>query len=385
MTTDGSTCIKPKSILRLFDGTYASLSTNFTDENYDNINTVFTSALEFSQTNGLLEYALGKDSVIRSNKVKVSIVRGSMTVGAPLDGYDTADKKVDQQTKEFEDYANKKFIDLASKYYDKGVGSMDFYFASASIISSYITQTVFRDIALAIGSLAFIFLFMWFQTRSLFITSFALYSIVNGFLITDIIYIGVLRIQYLGVFHVLSLFIILGIGADDVFVFIDTWTEAGHKQWPSLEHRLDHTYRHAGMAMLYTSLTTAVAFFVSAGSPFLGVNSFGVFSGLLVVFNYMSVVLFFPTCVIMYHLYFEKYKCCCCCPVQHVEEDGPKKKNIIVRFFAGPYYRFITHKVIRWVILGFFAALISMSVYFATTIEVQEEQVCSHLLTYNSY
>ena len=60
--------------------------------------------------------------------------------------------------------------------------------------------------------------------------------------------------------------------------------------------------------MFFTSVTTAMAFAVSATSPFLAVYSFGVFSCILVAVNYISVIIFFPTVIITYHLYWEKYK-----------------------------------------------------------------------------
>ena len=103
--------------------------------------------------------------------------------------------------------------------------------------------------------------------------------------------------RYFGAFHVLSVFIILAIGADDTFVFYDTWKLSQHfryillilssllvdiipsytifeyshlYRYPTLEHRLSNCYRKAGLAMLFTSITTAVAFGLSAMSPFLG-------------------------------------------------------------------------------------------------------------------
>ena len=188
--------------------------------------------------------------------------------------------------------------------------------------------------------------------------------------------------RYFGIFHVLGLFIILGIGADDVFVFYDTWRESGHYKFPSMAHRLSFVYRRASLAMMWTSATTAVAFIVSATSPFLGVNSFGVFSGILVLVNYMSVITFFPCAVIMHHIYYEKYRCCCCYP----HRDAPKlegsthamdraEKNLVVRFFHGPYYHAITHKVFRWVIVAAISAFLIFFVYQSTTLAVQEEQV----------
>ena len=38
----------------------------------------------------------------------------------------------------------------------------------------------------------------------------------------------ILDFRYIGIFHILSIFIILGIGADDVFIFFDAWKETAY-------------------------------------------------------------------------------------------------------------------------------------------------------------
>ena len=96
---------------------------------------------------------------------------------------------------------------------------------------------------LSVGSLLFIFLFMLFMTRSLFITGFGVFSILSSFFIANLIYRFVFQYKYFGIFHVLSIFIILGIGADNIFVFMDTWRATAHRKYPSLEHRLSACYR----------------------------------------------------------------------------------------------------------------------------------------------
>lgn len=187
--------------------------------------------------------------------------------------------------------------------------------------------------------------------------------------------------RYFGIFHILALFIILGIGADDVFVFFDCWKETAHFKYKSLSHRMSDCFRKAAASMFFTSITTAVAFFTSATSPFLGIYSFGVFSGILVLVNYCTVITLLPCSVLVYHHYFDKYRCCCCCPkpVTIADTDSPSKgsvrKNAIVRFFAGPYYKFISHKIIRWVILAVHLAVIAIMIYFCSQLKVNEEQV----------
>lgn len=305
-----------------------------------------------------------------------------MAFGYPFAGYANVSDQEDAQKEHYKSYLTDTFQPEIDQYYKNGVGELKYAYTSGELISIIITNYVYKDMALLVGSLLFIFIFMSLQTWSLWITGFALISIVTSFCATNLVYRIILDFRYIGIFHILALFIILGIGADDVFVFVDTWKETAHNKYISLAHRMSDCYRRAALAMMYTSLTTAIAFIVSATSPFMGVNTFGVFAGLLVFVNYCSVIIFFPTVVTMYHLYFERFKCCCCCPKKSVEDlEKPAdtthhRKNPIVRFFKGPYFRFVTHKIARWFILAFFAIKIAVFCYFASTIQVNEEQVC---------
>ena len=54
-----------------------------------------------------------------------------------------------------------------------------------------------------------------------------------------------------------------------------------------------------------------VAFLCSAISPLLATKSFGIFASLAVMINYITVVVFFPTVVVMYHVYFENFQWPC--------------------------------------------------------------------------
>lgn len=62
--------------------------------------------------------------------------------------------------------------------------------------------------------------------------------------------------------------ICLGIGADDVFIFVDAWKQAliePHLETP--EKQMSWAYYRAAKAMLATSVTTAVAFLGNVLSP----------------------------------------------------------------------------------------------------------------------
>ena len=99
------------------------------------------------------------------------------------------------------------------------------------------------------------------------------------------------------------IYIVLGIAADDIFVFFDAWKQSEHVDPEILdtkEKRLAYSWRRAVKAMAVTSSTTAVAFFANAFSPLLNIAAFGIFAGIIVPINYFLVVMIFPPAVIIY-------------------------------------------------------------------------------------
>ncbi|CAH1792445.1 unnamed protein product [Owenia fusiformis] len=391
-------CVKSFSILRYFDGTYANIDPIFDDPNFDNVVNVLHKAATLDQTKQQFQIFLGKNSVINgtTNTAVSSITRSWIYVGSPLPGYNTSTDREDEQETLLKDFFKLTFGPMFKQYSIDGVGPMDFIYSSSTMLSNGISTQAMMDMMLVMASFAFIFIFMWIQTGSLMITGLALFSILTNFLMANLIYRVVFDFKYFGTFHILAMFIILGIGADDIFVFFDTWRISAHYEYPSLAHRVSDVYRKASAAMLFTSLTTAVAFFVGAGSPLLSLNSFGLFSGILVIVNYISVILFFPCVVVKYHKAWENWSWWCCRPClkktrgndtvemhnSAVEsqqptdlKDNSQRKNIAVKFFRGPYFKFITHKVVKWVVFVFFLGMSATFIYFATTIQVNEEQI----------
>ena len=357
----------------------------FNDPTYDNIETVLYKAkTEHNATAGtLLSFVLENEPTIEEDAAIAKYIRTSFAIGWPLDGFDHDADDEDGQLDKTQELMSHFLSDLEKDFQQGLTDDVNFFFYNRAIFSEFLFQQVIRDLVWLGGSLLFIFFVMLFHTRSLFITCFAIISIFFSFFTANLIYRFVLDYRHIGLMHVLALFIILGIGADDVFVFYDLWRESHHYPFPSLAHRMWFVYKRACFAMLWTSLTTAIAFIVSASSPFLAVNTFGVFAGLLVFVNYMSIIIYFPTVVLIYHIYFERFKCCCCCatgPVRDATDEETavserEEKGVIVRFFGGIYFDVITHKIARWFILLGFAALLATFIAFAAQLEVQQEQV----------
>ena len=139
--------------------------------------------------------------------------------------------------------------------------------------------------------------------------------IVSSFPITALISEGVLGVTWYGDLHNIIIFIVMGIAADDIFVFYDAWRQSETiKEFDGdINKRMSYTFRRSLRAMAVTSSTTSAAFFANLFSPLMTIKSFGVFAGIIVPVNYVLVVVFFPPFIMIHESeLFSKLKCCCC-------------------------------------------------------------------------
>ena len=272
-------CSLPMSVIRLFDGTFMLRDARFYDPNFERIDEIFHLAYNTTETKSLIAFNLDKRAAFKEGKIHATGLRSLLFCGMPLNGFAHAKDQKSKQEKILEKTLLSAFADTLFDTYKSGVGDMKFYYLNMDLFFHAINTQVIWDLLLAGGSLAFIFCFIWFQTGSLWITWWAVFGIMTNFFGANLVYRVILDFRYIGIFHVLSVFIILGIGADDVFIFYNTWKLMEAKNFQTLTEHLTETFRVAAGAMFVTSLTTAAAFLASAASPLLGVSSFGVFSG----------------------------------------------------------------------------------------------------------
>ncbi|XP_033125748.1 protein dispatched homolog 3-like [Anneissia japonica] len=372
-----SSCLSPSSVIRFFDGSYVETYGNaFYDPQFDNISAVLNAALLIPDLQEIMQYFLEEDSVVNSEEAISELTRLVLDFGTPLDNISEALTFEDEPNTEIDKYIDEYFQTFLSKKFESGLGDgLEITYFSRAIYVNTINSAIYRDLALIVGSFVFIVLFIYFQTRSWWITGFSVFSIITSFLCANLFYRVVLGYEFFGIFHILAIFILLGIGADDVFIFVDTWRATGLLSYPSLAHRLSDSYRRAATAMLVTSLTTASAFFVNFFSPFFCTSSFGLFSSLMIVANYLSVIIYFPTVLITYHTYWKDCRCCCCACCYPKDDGTAPRANIVVRFFSGPFFKLVTNKICRWVIIVMLLSITAFLSYMISTIESTERDV----------
>lgn len=96
-------------------------------------------------------------------------------------------------------------------------------FYSEAIRNEEFNDLVFTDTGFALISVALVFLYFVVHLWSFFLALMGMLQILLSFGLTALIVEGAFRVTYFSGLNSLILFIVLGIAADDFFVFNDAW------------------------------------------------------------------------------------------------------------------------------------------------------------------
>nr|DBA16555.1 TPA: hypothetical protein GDO54_003936 [Pyxicephalus adspersus] len=175
----------------------------------------------------------------------------------------------------------------------------------------YEVRTTFNnDMLLAFISTGCIAVLVYILTSfSVFLSFFGIASIGLSCLVALFLYHVAFGIQYLGILNGVAAFVIVGIGVDDVFVFINTYRQAKHIRDP--RQRMIHTIQTAGKATFFTSLTTASAYAANIFSQIPAVHDFGLFMSLIVSCCWVAVLFIMPAALGIWGAYVSPLETLC--------------------------------------------------------------------------
>ncbi|KAH8242843.1 hypothetical protein KR032_002575 [Drosophila birchii] len=218
---------------------------------------------------------------------------------------------------------------------------------------------------------AFVMASVWLYTGSAFITCMSCIAICFSLGLAYFFYAIVFEFSFFPYMNLLAVVVIIGIGADDVFLFLKIWqcvlaerfsnrctlsspaqsalpTPLEHSDHTeSLENIMALTMRHAAASMFVTSLTTAGAFYASYSSSITAIKCFGIFAGTVVVTNYVLMITWLPASVsIMERLFASRMSCRH--PVAQKLIHASKKS---INRFCQLFEECITHSILNYAYL----------------------------------
>ena len=228
-------------------------------------------------------------------------------VRAPVDGFASKDDRPGAQEAEFEAFVGDVMYPALTAAVarardpSEGPDRLDVIFGGEEITRVEIRRALASDVTLAAIGFGVVAGVMWMHLDgSAFLALCGLFEIALSFPAAYFFTASSSASSGVSVLQFLSVFVILGIGVDDVFVFYESFaaaTRAVGRSPETLVVRLSYAYEHAGRAMLVTSFTSAAAFCANVASAIPAVQAFGVFVSVMVALNYIFVTTWFPACI----------------------------------------------------------------------------------------
>mmetsp|Transcript_6051 Transcript_6051/g.11498 ORF Transcript_6051/g.11498 Transcript_6051/m.11498 type:complete len:998 (+) Transcript_6051:160-3153(+) len=361
---------------------------------------------------GMLQYGFFFDKDVETAGYPVKL-RSMVQLGSPLEGFSSETDRLTDQYRLYEKFFEKwetpmfKYIGVehtttkSAFNGDHVKDGLEVRYWGFDIQQLEFVRVVAFDMSFSMFSLLFVYIWIWVHTGSFFLASIGMLQIVASLPIGNLIYKVVFQIPYFDTLHTLVIFLVLGVGADDVFVLVDGWKqtaeiverdEQNQSENEYLAKRMGIAYSRTAQAVFNTSFTTAMAFVATAISPIMPISTFGIYAALCIVINYIMVITFTPCAVLVWETRVSKWNIGPCqkCPCQASKKDVKDvdaRDGVVEKFFdklyiptmAGNSKAFAVISILACVAWGIFSA--SLAFQLTPPLEQEKWFSDSHMFT----
>jgi hypothetical protein len=247
--------------------------------------------------------------------------------------------------------------DVRVFYYSELLDRVDIFYA------------LWGDCRLALGGMAVVLLIMRLHTASTPLALFGMFLVLESIPLGYVCFKQFSGLQNIGIINALSLFVIIGIGSDLVFVLTDGWRESGAlpthvlmgtgspdveedsvaKHRRRMRKRLLWMWSKSGTSCITTTICAASSFLVNLGSSMMPLREFGLFMGLCVLWTAILQLCLYPMALVALEDWRRRW-----IPEDRYENtlalqgsgghgslDGIEKRSRLVRFFSGAWTNFV--------------------------------------------
>ena len=387
------TCSTPPTVKMMLNGATSQAAID------ERLSQIAGNPAELFQWGFLLDENFGKEG-----SIVATIAQSGFFLGLPLKGYSSPGDDPTEQAKPGDTFlvdVSKILLQhldmkapwmMRSQYEDRAeVGDLDVSFWGFPIQINEWQSMQAKDISWVFFCLVSVGGYMYFHTGSGLYAAVGMTEIFLSMGVAGFFYRAIFQATYFAFMHILVLFVILGIGADDVFVFLDAFHQAESELQsviaePTLSQRMEYTAMRASKAIFATSFTTAIAFFSTAITPILPIHAFGIFAGLVILSLYAINVFVMPPTIAVFERYLRGktlLELAGFCRKGKGEDDQPKevtprikegKTNMrpLEAFLYNRYHAFLSGPV-KYAIVAVFIGLMAGGVYLATGLKPPED------------
>lgn len=192
-------------------------------------------------------------------------------------------------------------------------------------------HAITKDTVFAAVALGVVAMFIVAHTSSLFLAIMTALQVFFSIPISLIIYWYIFNIPFFSVLQVFAIYLLVGIAADDVFVFTDAWKQSFVvlSSQDDLYTRMVWTYSRAVAAMTVTTVTTAFAFLLLLTSPIMPIATLGAWAALIITVQFILVITAYPCVLVLWQRYFRNRshlgfgRVNCCSPLSRLFRQPP--------------------------------------------------------------
>jgi len=287
-------------------------------------------------------------SRVSADSLESDILRSIHYMGTPLPGYNNYMDSFFEQVDVYNEWGFEKFYMDFRNNLSPTVTEANVYSSSYGMFRRIYAHAQGRSNAYVVISICSVFFLIVIYLRSLFLAFAGILCIILTFIPAYVIFTYIYGIQYFDALMIAIVYVILGIGADDIFVFTDAWRQAPYMALDGDKDvviRMSYAYRRAAKAMALTQITTMIAFLATAISDIMPIKAFGFWSATCILVAYALVITIYPLALAIQHKHpwidinFGKFCPCCTAQVELVDETTGdftqgEEPNIFERFFA---------------------------------------------------
>ena len=330
-------------------------------------------------TNEQLKYLFSKDTSVANPTSNIARSLYRFAVPIEWDGvrYNNRFDKLDKQKSIFSDVMSRNILDW-SESENASISEIEVYVLGKDVLSVGVLELIRHDTYFILVSFVLILVYVTIHLRSIFLSCTGMIQVLLSVPLTFTIYHRVLGIQYNSLYNLVAIYILLGIGADNLFIFAHSWNKAKYKyihaqRKQELLPRFIQSYLEPLKTVGVTESTTALAFFATAFCEITPIACFGVFSGLLVSVNYIVTSLIFPVLLILHTKYLECWSWGDICKYisrtcrSHNNRENRRTNSRISKFIKCQYLPFISR--FKYIFILIFLIYIGISISFVVRIQ----------------
>ncbi|XP_032817859.2 protein dispatched homolog 3 [Petromyzon marinus] len=263
---------------------------------------------QLADINGSLRLAMSHpqaywfaDESFGPERLRSTVLRSQVHFGAPLRSFGRAGERPREQRERFRHFVTTYARALTRAHAPSS--KVRVLYGGYDLFDQEVRDTFWGDMRLAAASGACVALLVCALTQgSLLLTFFGLATIVLSCLVCLFLHHVVLGVRYLGILNGVAAFVIVGIGVDDVFVFVSAYRQAV-ASCTRRDERIGRAVRVAGRATFFTSFTTASSYAANAFSQIPAVRDFGLFMALLVAVCWLLAAIMMPAALSLWDLH----------------------------------------------------------------------------------